>query len=269
VMRLRNFILIITGLVLVIMGCSLQYAHAADVPGQVPVQDHEMCMPGAWKFVSGYSMILRNGVFGPGDHQCITNTGDGANFTVKVSSTPVFNWQAFPSLQYGCWEKLCTVRSPADPLPEPVSSLTRLTERLSGIYPDDGQAGNLADDYWFSSTIHVATTSHPDVAELMVWADWHNVSRDTYGRRMRIGHRTWWVAEYRTTQAGVSWDYIQIAAYRPRPSALAFTNLMPIIRYCETRGWLAPGDIASGFEAGNEMVHGGAGDQITDYRLTF
>lgn len=230
---------------------------------RVPNAQTKLCAPRSWKWVDGGLYVLYNDVFNSKDVQCITNNKDESNFKIVKSTTPQYAWSAFPDIFNGCWYNVCSQKGP---LPEPLSKLHSLTETLYTKYPHGKQVGDDADDFWFSKGL--VGDSHPNGAELMIWSDWHYPSYPG-AKLIKINGRRWWLGEYRTTQNGVSWNYIQLRAYHPGPNRLVNLPIVPIIKYCERQGWIKKSWYATSFNAGDEVVKGGVGVETYAYRLTF
>jgi|SRR5580700_7126195 hypothetical protein len=232
--------------------------------GRVPDAQTQLCGARSWKWVDNGWYVLYNDVYNSSDSECITNANDGANFKVVKSTTPDYAWNAYPNLFNGCWYNVCSQQGP---LPEPVSKVKSLTEILTTNYDNVKGVGNDADDFWFSTGL--VGDHHPNGAELMIWANWHGVPTPSSAQLVNISGRRWWITEHRTTQNGVSWNYIQLRAYNPGQNDLARIPILPIIQYAEGRGWISKSWYATSFNAGYEIVQNGVGNQTTTYRLDF
>jgi hypothetical protein len=243
----------------ILTGAGAATAHASTGGHRVPdlqttLTNHQ------WKWVDGNQYVLYDDVFGPGDVQNLYNRDDQTNFTITKSTTPEFAWNAYPSLFMGCFYGVC---SKGAPLPEQVRDIHSLSEILV-TRPKLG-VGNDADDFWFNKK--GVSGGQPDGAEFMIWINHPGEPGDEHYRTVRLDGTYWRIAEAHVHKFGTSWNYIQVVDTTHHNYLLV--NLIPFLHYCEARGWIHRNWTAQSFNAGYEVVKGGAGTTTKWYRLRF
>src|SRR5580692_4673388 len=230
---------------------------------EAPKNATELCENREWERVSGGRGILYDDVFGARlTRICISDRDHGSDFVISSSRTPHLSWQAYPNLFTGCWYTVCS----AGPLPAEVSRIWAATLSLYTRYP--AGIGSDATDFWFDKANPGDQPRHPNGLELMLWGAWHQVRTGGDIRFPVIDRRHWLVESWMDHQDGVSWRYVQmrLLGHRRQPSVRGL-NLLPILHWCEARGWLMPWWWAGSLHAGFEVARGSAGDRVLRYSL--
>jgi hypothetical protein len=230
---------------------------------EAPKGATELCESREWERVSGGQEILYDDVFDARRTRlCISDRDHGPGFVISSSRTPHIGWQAYPNLFTGCWYTVCS----AGPLPAEVSRIRSASLILYTRYPTG--SGSDATDFWFDKTRPGDQRRHPDGLELMLWGAWRDVPTGGVVAFPVLDHMHWLVESWRTGQAGVRWRYVQMRRLgHHRWPSVSSLNLLPILHWCEARGWLRPWWWATSLHAGFEVVHGSAGDRILRYSL--
>jgi hypothetical protein len=230
---------------------------------QAPAGATKLCGNREWERVSGGQEILYDDVFDASRTRlCISDRDHGSGFVISSSRTPRFAWQAYPNLFTGCWYTVCS----AGPLPAEVSRIRSASLTLYTRYP--AGSGSDATDFWFNKTRPGDQRRHPNGLELMLWGAWRGVPTGGVVAYPVIDHLRWMVESWRAGQGGVHWRYVQMRrlGYHRWPS-VSDLDLLPILHFCEARGWLMPWWWAASMHAGFEVVRGGRGDRILRYSL--
>jgi hypothetical protein len=230
---------------------------------EAPKNAIELCEDREWERVSGGQEILYNDVFDASRTRvCISDRDHGPGFAISSSRTPHYGWQAYPNLFTGCWYTVCS----AGPLPAMVSRIQSAMLSLYTRYPTG--TGSDATDFWFDKTNPGIQAGHPDGLELMLWGAWHHVRTGGELWFPVIDHRHWLVESWIDHQDGTSWRYVQmrLLGHHRKPSVRRL-NLLPILHWCEAKGWLMPWWWAASLHAGFEVVNGSTGDRILRYSL--
>jgi len=223
-----------------------------------------LCRPRQWEYVDDRRYVIEEDYWGFRERLCLLVTA-GPGFLVTRSVTPTVNWQGYPKVFSGCEYRICTRGS----MPARVSSIRLLRETLWTRDPGQDQISDDANDVWFSKTNPGDSPRHPNGAEIMLWLSWHHVGEvpDRYvrldGFLMFVDH---WVSC--DTLVRVSWQYTQFRILRHRVPSVTSLNFLPILRWCEARGYLRPSWWMSSFDAGFEVVQNGRNDRVLRFRLS-
>jgi hypothetical protein len=212
-----------------------------------------------WKWVNGGHEVVDNQVFSPPTKNVLSNTNDGPNFKLIHSYTPVYNWNAWPTIFYGDW---MGVKAQHGLLPAKVSSIHSLwlTDRTS--FPKNA-VGNDAMDFWYNKTSDAL--HHPDGAEIMIWVRWQHVGGANQQLVKFPGHR-FYFEHWRTCQDGTCWNYLQFRLYKQSDNFTNF-NAEILVHYCEEHGWLSSHWYNTADDNGFEDVQNMQGAGISKFTI--
>jgi hypothetical protein len=227
-----------------------------------------------WKYVDNGHMVLDNQSFIPGVSETLFNHGDGPNFTIGHSITPTFDWNAWPTLFYGCWYTVCARHGV---LPEPVYKLHSIPVTEQTNFPSTA-SGNDALDMWFNKEPTTTAPLHPDGAEIMLWNRWsHNEgvpsafvpwnpkTPGNFGIIYASGH-PFWFATWGGIDNGRTWNYLQFRLPE-QSSDLSNFNADILVKWCIHEGFIKESWTATAFDAGFEVVQGDLHAAITNYNI--
>jgi Glycosyl hydrolase family 12 len=230
-----GIVAILLGLAAIMLGSFGANASTVSHGHEVPTTQSEICGNGQWKYVDNKQLVLDNQVFGPGSHECITNSNDGNNFTVKSFSGP-FDWDAYPTLFQGYWFGIHTVGTP---LPAVVHNVTSATQTLGTRYKALG--GNSADDFWFNKD--GVSPGQPNGDELMIWFNERDTNELNGGSYVHLDGQLWHLREAHKSNGVTSWNYTQFIKMKrvgveAKSNYQRNLNVLSFVHYAERKGYI-------------------------------
>jgi hypothetical protein len=218
-----------------------------------------LCKTREWEWLPS-GLVAYNDVFASHYSECISVRPSGFKI---IRARTAWEWGAFPDVFVGCEYNVCS----QTPLPQrPIGDYTDLTMTLYTRF--DAVAGDDATDWWFDRTRPGRSLNHPDGAEIMVWLAWRRLPMRG-GYVVRLDGHSWYVEHWLAHADHTHWQYIQLRWLGTHRHPSLRLNMLPVLRYFERRGWLRARWYASSLDAGFEVIHGGVGDRILKYVVTF
>jgi hypothetical protein len=255
--------------VVAVTGHAPASAAAHPPPGFVPdlmqapvhhaVHKAVLCGSREWEWLPS-GLVAYNDVFAGSYSECISVRQSGFKI---VRARTGWEWGAFPDVFLGCEYNVCS----RSPLPQrPIGDFTELTMTLYTRF--DAVAGNDTTDWWFDRYRPGRSRSHPNGAELMIWLAWRQLPlREGYV--VRLDRQFWYVEHWRAYWEHTYWEYIQFRWLGTHLHPSLRLNMLPILHYIERRHWLRPSWYPSSLDAGFEVIHGGVGNRILKYAVSF
>jgi hypothetical protein len=196
--------------------------------------------------------VVKNDFWGT-NKMCLKNSRRRPNFRVTKTGRNKIGGrvESFPYILRGCSWGVC---SPKAKLPAKVKKLHRpeatwhARTKARGVW-------NAALELWFSK--HKLKNGQANGAELMIWLNTRRLPKSSH-RTVHIDHTTWYLAHWRTSGHGKTWNYIQFRRVSRR-SGVTKLRLGPFIRTAEREHWIRPSYWMLNIEAGFEIWHGGRG----------
>jgi hypothetical protein len=206
----------------------------------------------------GTSYAVRNDFWGT-TRTCLRNVGLGPNFTVTRIGANIIHGKvmSFPYILRGCSWGICSRNAG---LPARVSKLRRPEATWHTRTQARGR-WNAALDTWFGK--RDIKTGQAAGAELMVWLNTRNLPRSSL-RTVRIDGTEWYLAHWRASGHGKTWNYIQFRRVH-RTSGVTRLKLWPFIRKAEQMHLIRRWWWLLNIEAGFEIWNGGKGLATTTF----
>jgi hypothetical protein len=202
----------------------------------------ELCGKYDTASVNGGEYVVQNNVWGADTAQCIQINGTG--FTVTVSNHNQGSVASYPSIYKGCHWGDCTNNSGLPLQVNQVSgapfSYTVGSNRPSGTY-------NVSAEAWLSPSSDSAQ-GYDGGAEIMIWLD----NSGMYPAGSQIGTFNGHDVYY----SNVGWNFF---TYVQTGRNSASGDIMDFINDAMSRGYVQPNWYLHDFEAGFELMVGGAG----------
>jgi len=219
-------------IVTVVMVAALAWAlsaSAADIPASgvrlTSGQHWRTCVPRMIGYRGQYR--IENDLFaGKAGRLCLRSTGDNLTVTTNVRGQPG-GVVAAPGIRVGQWYGS---GDPLAPFPLAVRHMQRLVDHVMVGGRAAGQYLIDTDTYWYPS---LRALAGPPGAEVVI----ANMTAASAGRRLRIGHRTWY-ADHWITCPGVIPCHPIIVLRSARPAASLAEVLPAFVWRLRQLGWL-------------------------------
>jgi hypothetical protein len=208
--------------------------------------------------VMGGQYIVQNNVWGASTPQCVTVPNTGATaFTVSSSGANQGSVASYPSIFKGCHWSSCTSGSG---LPAVYSSVSSANFSWSTTRASSG-TWDIAAEAWMSTTSNTANGYNGGL-ELMIWLDYSGMQP----AGSRVGTATIAGASWEVWYGNIGWNYV---AYRRVGAASSVSgNLKDFINDAISRGYAQSSWYLSDFEAGTEIMSGGAGFSTSSFSFS-
>jgi hypothetical protein len=201
--------------------------------------------------VNGGEYTVQNNVWGADTSQCISVSGTG--FTVTVSEHNQGSVASYPSIYKGCHWGECTNNSG---MPIQVSNINSApfsyavgSSRPSGTY-------NISAEAWLSPSAD-SSQGYDGGAEIMIWLD----NSGMYPAGSQIGTFDGHDVYY----SDVGWNFL---TYVKTGRNSASGDIMAFINDAMSRGYIQSSWYLHDFEAGFELMVGGAGLQVSSFSFS-
>jgi hypothetical protein len=212
----------------------------------------------------GVNYRLQNNNYA-GQAECMSNSSDGANFTIASSSATNVVGEppaAYPEIYRGCHWGTCTANSG---LPLRVSHLGHPTTSWSTVQSAPG-VWDAAYDIWYNTT--PTTTGQPDGTEMMIWLGDQGAPRFPPGAPVvTIDGAKYYVRATLRSDDGVSW-HLLIYKRVVHTTSVSQLELSDFTQNAIARGQVQPTWYLISVEAGFEIWNGGVGLATTSFSFT-
>ncbi|MBN1699986.1 MAG: hypothetical protein JW881_20925 [Spirochaetales bacterium] len=201
--------------------------------------------------VNGGEYTVQNNCWGSDARQCINVNGTG--FTVTVSEHNQGSVASYPSIYKGCHWGDCTANSGL-PLQINTISSAQFTYEVSSNRPSGTY--NVSAEAWISPSAD-SSMGYDGGAEIMIWLD----NSGMYPAGSQIGTFDGHDVYY----SDIGWNFL---TYVKTGRSSASGDIMAFINDAMSRGYVQPNWYLHVFEAGFELMVGGAGLQVTNFSFS-